>query len=268
MKTESPLWAIGYIVIFLAINSATILAATLIARMAGIQLSATVTIIATAVSSIATIALFTAARWAPVPLRSCVDVIAHKWIVLAWCAVCAIGAVIPSLFIQGLLPSWPDAIQEYIDQAETMAAQLMSTRGGYAVLCLLVPVAEEVVFRGAVLRTLLAWQPRHRWAMIALSALLFAAAHLNPAQLIHPFVIGLLLGWLYERTGSIVPGVVYHWANNTVAYLLFHFYADPSVTLTDIFGSPLRAVMAVFFSLLIIVPAIYQLNIHCTSDQA
>ena len=121
------------------------------------------------------------------------------------------------------------------------------------------PFIEELVFRGAVLRALLQWTPRH-WVAIAVSALLFALAHMNPAQLLHPFLIGLLLGWLYERTGSIVPGIIFHWANNTVAYLLIRIYQDPDITITQIFGSQSRVMMAVGFSLLIFLPALYQLN--------
>ena len=84
---------------------------------------------------------------------------------------------------------------------------------------------------------------------------------MNPAQFLHPLLIGLLLGWMYERTGSIVPGIIYHWANNTVAYLLARLYQDPDITITQIFGSQSRALIAVVFSLLILIPAIYQLNL-------
>jgi membrane protease YdiL (CAAX protease family) len=113
----------------------------------------------------------------------------------------------------------------------------------------------------------LEWKPERRWLMITLSALLFALAHMNPAQLLHPFLIGLLLGWLYERTGSIVPGIIFHWANNTVAYLLIRIYQDPDITITQIFGSQSRVLMAVGFSLLIFLPAIYQLNQRLTKKR-
>ena len=162
----------------------------------------------------------------------------------------------------------PLAADGRIDEAEAEAMLIMNTRGGYAVVCLLAPVAEELVFRGAALRTLLAWKPQYRWLMIVLSALLFAMAHLNPAQLLHPFLIGLLLGWMYERTGSVVPGIIYHWANNTAAYLLYHVYPDTDITLAEMFGSEGRALMGLLFSLLIIIPAIYQLhmNMKTTTD--
>ena len=165
------------------------------------------------------------------------------------------------------MPEWPDSIQRYIDETAQQMVGIMNTPGGYAVICLLAPIAEELVFRGAVLRKLLEWKPERRWLMITLSALLFALAHMNPAQLLHPFLIGLLLGWLYERTGSIVPGIIFHWANNTVAYLLIRIYQAPDITITQIFGSQSRVLMAVGFSLLIFLPAIYQLNQRLTKKR-
>lgn len=62
-------------------------------------------------------------------------------------------------------------------------------------------------FRGAILRKLLTMFPkRQHWIAIAVSAVLFALAHFNVVQSLHAFLIGLLLGWLYYRTDSILPG--------------------------------------------------------------
>ena len=262
-KKGNAFWAVGYVLIFLAMQvmaQTIVLVATMFFSSEPTEsLDAVGTIIAMALFTVAAIVLFTWARWSPVS-RS--YVLSRPWGVLVWSVVAALGAVLPSLFVQELLPQWPESIQQYIEETEALAAQLMNTRGGYAVVCLLAPVAEELVFRGAALRTLLEWKPEHRWLMIILSALLFALSHLNPAQLLHPFVIGLLLGWMYERTGSVIPGIVYHWANNTAAYMLYHAYPSTDITLNDIFGSEGRALQAVFFSLLIILPAIYQLHLR------
>jgi membrane protease YdiL (CAAX protease family) len=86
--------------------------------------------------------------------------------------------------------------------------------------------------------------------------------HFNPAQMPHAFLIGLLLGWMYWRTGSILPGVAYHWANNTVAYVLYHFYPDPNLKIIDIFGSQRTVSAAILFSLFILLPALYQLALR------
>lgn len=261
MKKENALWAVGYVVIFLAIQViAQSLVSVVWAMVTGSSMShlpVSCTIVSLVVFSLLSIALFTWAGWSPVSRRW---IMTRPWGVLAWSAVAALGVIIPSSAVQELLPAWPESVQKYVDAAEAEAALLMSTRGGYAVVCLLAPVAEELVFRGAALRTLLAWQPERRWLMIVLSALLFALAHLNPAQMLHPFAIGLLLGWMYERTRSVLPGIVFHWANNTLAYLAFLAYPSPDIRLVDILGDNIHVVMAVVFSLFILVPAIYQLN--------
>ena len=96
--------------------------------------------------------------------------------------------------------------------------------------------------------------------MIAFSALLFSAAHMNPAQMPHAFIVGLLLGWMYYRTQSIVPAVAFHWSNNTIAYILFKLYPNPDVKLVEILGSQQHVLLAVLCSLMILLPAIYQLN--------
>ena len=91
---------------------------------------------------------------------------------------------------------------------------------------------------------------------------LFALIHVNPAQMPHAFVVGLLLGWLYYRTDSVVPGIVYHWINNSIAYVFYNLYPDPSLHLVDLFGSQRSVAAAVMFSLFILLPSLYQLNMR------
>ena len=57
-----------------------------------------------------------------------------------------------------------------------------------------------------------------------------------------------------------MPGVVYHWVNNTVAYILYNIYPDPDLTLVEMFGSEQKVLMALGFSLLIFLPSLFQLN--------
>ena len=211
----------------------------------------TTMIISMTVSSIIIMSLFLYFRWAEVS-RSYVR--SRPWAVLFWCALAAAGAVIPSSFLQELMPELPNLVEEEFDM-------ILRNRWGYFAVGLLAPVCEELVFRGAILRALLHWTPRH-WVAIAISALLFALIHANPAQMPHAFVIGLLLGWLYYRTDSIVPGIVYHWINNSIAYIGYNLYPDPSLKLIDLFGSQRNVAAAVLFSLFILLPALYQLYLR------
>ncbi|MBP5663640.1 MAG: CPBP family intramembrane metalloprotease [Bacteroidales bacterium] len=62
--------------------------------------------------------------------------------------------------------------------------------------------------------------PRRPWVGIVISALIFGLIHMNPVQMVYGSLYGLLLGWLFWRTGSLLPGIVIHIANNTVAMSL------------------------------------------------
>lgn len=220
------------------------------------SVNATQMIISLAASSFAIIALFLYLHWAEVS-RSYVR--SHPWDSLFWCAIAASGVIIPSSFLQEQMPELPNIVEQEFDM-------ILRDRWGYFAVGLLAPVCEELVFRGAILRALLGCISRH-WLAIAISALLFALIHANPAQMPHAFLVGLLLGWLYYRTSSIVPGIVYHWVNNSVAYVVYNLYPIPQMKLIDLFGSQRTVVAAVLFSLLILLPALYQLNLRLRKAQ-
>ena len=199
----------------------------------GAVMDATGTILTMTLFSVATVALFLWQKWAVVSRHW---VRTRPWAVLFWCLLAAFGSLIPSVWLEEIMPPLPNIIEEELDM-------ILRERMGYLVVGLLAPLAEELVFRGAILRSLLKWNSRP-WVAIVISAALFSAAHLNPAQIPHTFLIGLLLGWMYWRTDSIVPGVVFHWVNNTVAYVLYNFYPNPDLKLIDLFGSQQHVLMA------------------------
>lgn len=217
----------------------------------GAVLDATGTILTMVLFSVVTMALFLRQKWAVVA-RHWIQT--RPWVVLVWCVLAALGTIIPSGWLQEQMPELPNLVEEEFDM-------ILRDRYGYFVVGLLVPLAEELVFRGAILRSLLKWNSRP-WVAILISAVLFSAAHMNPAQIPHTLLIGLLLGWLYYRTDSIVPGVVFHWVNNTVAYVLYNFYPNPDLKLVDLFGSQQHVLMAVGFSLCILIPSLIQLNLR------
>ena len=255
--------ALFYTLIFLTIQFVTgALVAGIFALIykdsAALQ-STTTQIVTMGVFNIVALTLFLWLKWSVVSrsyMRS------RPWLVLFWSAMAAAGSIIPSLLLQEQMPEWTGAIGQFVHEAEIQTIRMMGTTGGYVVVCLLAPVIEELVFRGAILRALLEWRPQQRWAMIAVSALIFAIVHLNPDQMPHAFLAGLLLGWMYCRTRSVVPGIAFHLINNTISYVLVRLYPAPDIRLFDILGGSSRSVwLALLFSLLILVPAIYQLHV-------
>lgn len=80
-------------------------------------------------------------------------------------------------------------------------------------VCILAPVLEEMFFRGIILRSFLRQYPK--WTAIVGSATLFGFAHMNLYQFVAAFSIGLFLGWLYERTRSLLPCIWLHAVYNS-----------------------------------------------------
>jgi uncharacterized protein len=90
--------------------------------------------------------------------------------------------------------------------------------------CVLAPVLEEMLFRGIVLRGFLQRYAR-RQAILG-SAVLFGAAHLNLYQFVVGLVMGVLLGWLYERTRSLIPCIALHGAYNSGLFAVGRLLRD------------------------------------------
>lgn len=246
--------ALIYTIVFVGIQFLVGGLVTLIFRLLkgeGTSPGAMELIITTAATSVMTVIVFLTTKWTVVSRHW---VRTRPWFVLFWCVLAALGLLVPSEWLQELMPALPNLAEETFDL-------IMKDRWGYVVVGLLAPLTEEMVFRGAVLKALLQWK-QNPWVGIVISAVLFALIHMNPAQMPHAFLVGLLLGWMYYRTDSIVPGVVYHWVNNTVAYVLYNLYPNPDMTLLDLFGSQQRVLMALVFSLFIFLPALYQLNMR------
>jgi membrane protease YdiL (CAAX protease family) len=82
------------------------------------------------------------------------------------------------------------------------------------------PICEETFFRGYVFTGL-----RGRYGRLVaypVSALLFSGIHFNLPALIPILVMALGLAFLYDRSGSVVPGIIAHGLNNSVALTLLY----------------------------------------------
>jgi hypothetical protein len=86
------------------------------------------------------------------------------------------------------------------------------------VIAVLVPVVEELIFRGLLHRTV-----RTRWPLIPsaiLSGVVFAAVHLEPSALVPLFMVGFVFAWSYERSGSLWGSIIPHGGLNALTLLV------------------------------------------------
>jgi len=85
---------------------------------------------------------------------------------------------------------------------------------------LIVPVTEELLFRGFLQPALRRWVSP---AMsVVLSAAFFAAAHMDLYNLLPLFILGLALGYVYARSRSIIAPIVLHAAFNGTSLLALY----------------------------------------------
>lgn len=89
-------------------------------------------------------------------------------------------------------------------------------------LCFMGPVAEEMTFRYGILANLRKSGMNPKLAVIV-SAAVFAIAHLNLFQGMSAFAFGLLFGYVYIVTGSLIFCIIGHVLNNSLAMISLHY---------------------------------------------
>lgn len=104
---------------------------------------------------------------------------------------------------------------------------------------LIAPAVEEILYRG-VLQTFFLHglaglglsSQAARWSAMTLAATAFALAHVSgvPIQVLPALLaLGLVLGWLYETTGSLLPAILLHALFNGANLLMAAMVAPPPV---------------------------------------
>ncbi len=89
--------------------------------------------------------------------------------------------------------------------------------GGILRVVVLAPIVEELIFRGVIFSGFQRIYPVF-WAIL-FSALLFALFHLNPWQLMPTFLLGLMVGYIRWRTGSLLAAIFTHALHNGMIFL-------------------------------------------------
>lgn len=109
-----------------------------------------------------------------------------------------------------LMPEAPEWFEKAMEQI--MDAPVWITLISVSVFA---PLFEEWLCRGMVLRGLL--QKSHPVSAILVSAAFFAVLHMNPWQALPAFLLGILFGYVYYKTGSLKLTMLMHCVNNTMA---------------------------------------------------
>ena len=140
-----------------------------------------------------------------------------------------------SVQIGRLYPMSPSVVEQLKPLLEDIATQPL-----WQVLLLIAltpAICEELAFRGFILSGLR--RMGHKWAAIALASLFFGLAHGILQQSLGAFLVGMVIGYIAVKTGSLWPGVIYHLVHNSLGVMISRVTPE---TLQA--ASPLRLVLA------------------------
>ena len=219
-----------YILIFVLCQS---LAAALLlpVRLAGWQVSyETMLVVPLIVANALAIAIYAFVHPAEVTWSATVAAVTPPTRRLTLAYILAAPAIIPltNLLQENLLGFLPDFV------GDQNLSVILDNPAGLLAVCLLGPLAEEMLFRGGIQCVLQRRRPQSLWPIVW-SALLFGLVHANPVQIPAAVIIGLYLGFAYRQTHSMAAPVVIHIFNNSTAAILALF-TSPDMTLTELTG--------------------------------
>lgn len=145
-----------------------------------------------------------------------------RWL-LAGLAVCALGLLVNFLVVSLYVRATGDTADP---QAALMGVALDGSTWQFLLILLLgglvVPVGEELLFRGI----LFAWL--RRWGLpvgVAASSLVFGIFHGFSIVFVAAAILGAMLALLYEWSGSLWPSIVAHAANNVFSFTVERLFS-------------------------------------------
>lgn len=92
----------------------------------------------------------------------------------------------------------------------------------FLVLVVIVPVAEETLFRGFLYDRLKKYAPI--WLSVLITSLTFGLLHMQPSLIIDTFALSVVLCVLREITGSIWAPILLHMIKNGIAFFILFIY--------------------------------------------
>lgn len=113
---------------------------------------------------------------------------------------------------QGIMPE-DNALSELLEKPT-----LLLFIANIVLIAIVAPFIEETLFRGLLFSSLRTYFGC--WTAIVLSAIVFSALHLELIGFVPRLVLGIGLGYLYVKSGSLFPSIGLHGLNNFVAVLL------------------------------------------------
>lgn len=164
--------------------------------------------------------------------------------------------VFSAMFALNILVQWFQLEDNMTNQFEGLTHNII----GIITIALLAPLLEEVLFRGAIQGYLLRrYKP---WVAIMCASLIFGIVHWNPVQTVYAILLGIVFGWIYYRTGSLLSVIAGHVLNNSIATVMMLLFGNEELkplpegmvspaaeTVSEVFTFLFFAALSVYFAI-------------------
>ncbi len=117
----------------------------------------------------------------------------------------------------GVTPDMQDVAQWVLEEKSFFILTSLIVFG-----IIIAPVIEEIIFRG-FLQTTLKNSFGGRYAMV-ISAALFAGVHMDLFAFLQIFILGMLLGYLYEKTQTLAASIIVHVLHNSLTFVFLLYF--------------------------------------------
>lgn len=157
-----------------------------------------------------------------------------------------VGVVVMLLLLPGIdvLTRWNDGwhfsgsigaqLEEALRAVTAMSEDIIESfvmRDGFRcflenllIIALVPAICEEVLFRGAVQQVLQKWfKGNAHWAIVV-TAIIFSMAHGDIFGFVPRFFMGVVLGYLFYYSGSLIVNICAHFVNNALIVVLYYMY--------------------------------------------
>lgn len=111
---------------------------------------------------------------------------------------------------------FPDVFKDYQKLMEGVDINVLPAWATLFIVAVWAPLAEEIVFRAMIFRTLR--RGFALWPAAVLSGIAFGVYHMNLIQGVYASLLGILLAYIYEKTNSLLGVYLFHLSFNLMNY--------------------------------------------------
>ena len=148
------------------------------------------------------------------------------FVIILWGTIMVLAT---GVVIEPLLNLFPET---YLDRLGNIMAA-----GGWMMFTSIViaPIMEEILFRGILQDALM--RKYGVFVGILIASAVFGIVHLIPQQVVNAFMIGIVLGYIYYRTGALLPVILIHCINNAISYFTWMLNGETLLTTREQMGN-------------------------------